>query len=262
MTNLSKYRQLSYMAMTGLTVALLLSFAALWNSLLTAEVKHEGWVIVFILLSFGIGTFLFYLAYKTSDAAALESIRKEAVETGKGEILREIEKRNQAERSEQKIEEEDIEKTVQMILSGIQSTRTASGFCNKVLGNLAKQMGFVQGILYMKQANGELFDATGEYALTDRKPPSFKIGENLPGQVAESKSMMIIYDIPENYFRISSGLGSSKPRFLLLAPVLFQEECVAVLELAAFKKPDETTGRVLDKLSSELGTRLNKFAVA
>jgi GAF domain-containing protein len=149
-----------------------------------------------------------------------------------------------------------------MILSGIQSTRTASGFCNKVLGNLAKQMGFVQGILYMKQANGELFDATGEYALTDRKPPSFKIGENLPGQVAESKSMMIIYDIPENYFRISSGLGSSKPRFLLLAPVLFQEECVAVLELAAFKKPDETTGRVLDKLSSELGTRLNKFAVA
>ncbi len=39
MTNLSKYRQLSYMAMTGLTVALLLSFAALWNSLLTSRSK-------------------------------------------------------------------------------------------------------------------------------------------------------------------------------------------------------------------------------
>jgi hypothetical protein len=262
MTNLSKYRQLSYVAMVGMTVTLLLSFVALWNSLLTSDVKHEGWIIVFSLLSFIMGTSLFFLAFKSSDAIELENIKKTAYEAGKGEILQEIEKRNRIENKEQKVEEEDIEKTAEDILGGMQGIRTEAGLCNKVLGNLAKQMGFVQGIIYVKETNGELFKVAGEFALTDRKPQPFKSGENLPGQVAESKSMMIIYDIPENYFNVSSGLGSSKPRFLLLTPVLFKENCLAVLELAAFKKPDEITGRILNKVSSELGIRLNKFVVA
>jgi two-component system chemotaxis sensor kinase CheA len=74
--------------------------------------------------------------------------------------------------------------------------------------------------------------------------------------------MMILYDIPEQYFIVSSGLGTSQPRFLLIVPVLFNEESVAVLELAAFRKPDDLTGKILNKVSSELGIRLNKFAVA
>jgi two-component system chemotaxis sensor kinase CheA len=123
-------------------------------------------------------------------------------------------------------------------------------------------MGFVQGILYLKKNGSDAFEVSGEYALTGRKPEPFKIGETLAGAVADSKSVMVISDIPESYFSVSSGLGSSKPRYLVLAPVLYQEQCVAVLELAAFKKPDETTGRVLTKLSSELGIRLNKFVGA
>ena len=262
MTNLDKYRKFSYLALTVMTLTMLLSFAALWNSLLSSEVKHEGWVIVFFLLSFVSGLFLFFLAFRSTDARALENMKKESFEAGKGEILLEIEKRNKSERTEQKIEEEDIEKTADGILTGIKSTRTETGLCSKILTNLANQLGFVQGIVYVKEANGELFHVCSEYALTGKKPGSFRVGEGLPGQVAESKTMMTVYDIPENYFDISSGLGSSKPRFLLLVPVVFKEECMAVLELATFRKPDEITGRVLNKVSAELGIRLNKFVVA
>ncbi len=73
---------------------------------------------------------------------------------------------------------------------------------------------------------------------------------------------MVIYDIPENYFIVSSGLGSSQPRYLILAPVVFNDEPIAVLELAAFKKPDESTTRILDKVLSEVGQKLNKFITA
>jgi two-component system, chemotaxis family, sensor kinase CheA len=262
MTNLSKYRQLSYIALIGLTVGLLLTFAALWNSLLTSNVKHEGWVVFFLIITYATGVFLFILAFKTSDVKALEELKKSAAESGKSDILREIEKRNQEERKDQKIEEEELDKTIEGILSGMQGIRTESGFCNRVLTNMAKQMGFVQGILYLKKAGGDTFEVAGEYALTDRKPGSFKNGETLAGAAADSKSVMIISDIPETYFSVSSGLGSSLPRYLILAPVLYQEQCNAVLELAAFKKPDDNTVKVLNKLSSELGIRLNKFVVA
>lgn len=262
MNNLRKYRQLSYIALAGLTVGLLLTFAALWNSLLTSEVKHEGWVILFMFLSYATGVSLFILAYKTTDVAALEELKKTAAIAGKSEILLEIEKRNQAERKDDKIAEEDLDKTIEGILSGMQGIRTAPGLCNRVLTNMAKQLGFVQGILYLKKTDSDSYEVTGEYALTDRKPGSFKNGETLAGAVVDSKSLMVISDIPETYFSVSSGLGSSKPRFLILVPVLYQEQCTAVLELAAFKKPDDATSKILNKLSSELGIRLNKFVVA
>lgn len=263
MSKLNKYRKLSITALVTLVVLLLLFFAALWNSLLAAEVKHEGWVIAFSLLTFAVGVFLFVIAFKTTDAKELENIRTLAYESGKIEILHEIEKRNKQERDDQKIEEEkDIDIVVEDVLSGMQGIRSESGFCNKVLANLARQLGFVQGIMYIKEKKGDLFNPTGEYALTDRKPQPFKIGENLAGQAAENKTMMILYDIPENYFLVSSGLGNSQPRFLLLVPVLLNETSVAVLELAAFKKPDELTGKILNKVSSELGIRFNKYFAA
>jgi putative methionine-R-sulfoxide reductase with GAF domain len=262
MINLDKYRKLSFLAIILLVVGLLLTFAALWNSLLTSEVKHEGWVVVFLLFMFAVGVFLFFIAYKTADPSGFEKSRKMAYESGKSEVLQEMEKKNQEEKSDDKVESADIEKAAGLILSGMQGIRSENSFCNRILTNLAREMGFVQGIFYVKDKKQGQYNPSGEYALTDRKPEPFKIGEGLAGQVAENKSAMTLYDVPEHYFTVSSGLGSSQPRFLLIVPVLFNEESIAVLELASFKKPDEITGRILDKVSSELGPRLNKFVVA
>jgi hypothetical protein len=262
MNNLHKYRQFSYIVMASMTITVMLSLITCWNAMLSVNIRNEGWIIAFSMLSFVSGSVLFYLAYKLSDAAALENIRRTAYETGKGEILQEIEKRNQTEKSEQKIEEYDIDKAAGIIFTGLQGKRSEAGLCNKVLSNLANDMGFVQGLIYVKGAGDEHFKVTGEYALTGQKPEPFKTGEGLCGQVAESKAVMTVYDIPENYFNISSGLGESKPRYLLMIPVVHKEECVAVVELAAFKKPDEITGKVLNKVSAELGVRLNKYVTA
>jgi hypothetical protein len=97
----------------------------------------------------------------------------------------------------------------------------------------------------------------GEYALTGQKPGAFRRGEGLAGQVAESMTPMVLYDIPEQYFSVESALGSSKPCFLLLTPLIFEGECYAVIELAAFKKPDDLTGKIMQKLSVELGPILH-----
>jgi len=262
MTTLSKNKSLSIMAIIAMVIFFLLTFASLWNSLLTSEVKHEGWVIVFILLLFATGIFLFFIAYNVADGSKLEEMKKEAYELGKAEILREIETIRQEKTSDQKIESEEIKKIADTILSGMQGIRTEKGLCSKVLSNLAKELEFVQGIVFVKDKKGEVFSPVGEYAITNRKPQPFKIGENLTGQVAESKSMMTLYDIPEDYFVITSALGSAQPQALIIVPVLFGEECIAILELASFKRPDEMTHRILNQVSSELGIRLNKIFVA
>ncbi|MBN1144442.1 MAG: GAF domain-containing protein [Bacteroidales bacterium] len=259
---MKKYRKFSITALIILVVGLLLTFAALLNSLRNSNAQKEGWVVFFVLILFATGIFLFFIAFRSTDEAELENVKKLAFEAGKKETLQEMESRKQEETSEEKNESEAIDHTVASVLTGMQGIRAINSFCNKVLSNLGREMGFVQGIIYVKDAKDNLFSPTGEYALTDRKPGTFEPGEGLAGQVAESKTRMVLYDVPENYFTVSSGLGNSQPRFLLIVPVLNNDESIAVIELAAFKKPDALTGKILDKLASELGPRIHKFAVA
>ena len=234
MLNLSKYRQLSVVAVIIMAVALVFTLIALWNSLLTSDAKHEGWVIVCILMVFIPGVFVFVLAYKASDAGVVEKVRIMAYESGKADVLREIEKRN-AESTEAKEAEAAIENHVSLVLNEVKGARNEVALSNKILASLARQLEFVQGILYLKDPENELFVPKGTFALAGKDASPFKKGENLNGQVAESRRMMVIYDIPEHYFEVSSGLGTSKPRFLLVVPVVSNNDCIGVMELAAFK---------------------------
>lgn len=261
MNNLSKYRRLSVIAVTSMAILLLCSLAAFRNAIFNADVKNEGWVIAFVLLLFVAGLLLFRIAFVTTDVNEPEHIRKEAYNLGKTEALQEVEKKEK-EKEARESQRVDLQQTVAAIFTGLQGIRTEGSLCNKVLTNLGRELGFVQGIIYTRKNNEENFAPAGEYALTDRKPQPFKPGDTLPGQAALNQSMMVIYDIPENYFTVTSGLGSAYPRYLVLYPVVLQNQTIAVLELGAFKKPDENTSKLLGLVANELGTRLNKFAVA
>jgi hypothetical protein len=256
MSNLSKYRQFSMMIMIIMVLSFVLSFASLWNTVVTGKIKYTAWNIAFILILFIAGMILFYFVYQFTDKKNAEEERKKAYESGKAEILNELEKRNQVEKAVSQTDDEDIEKTVSQVLTGIRSGKNLKAG-NKILANLAKHLGFVQGILYIREQSGELYIAEGEYALTGQKPSPFSKGEGLAGQVAESKTPMVLYDIPEQYFTVESALGSSKPRYLLLTPLLFEGDCYGVIELAAFKKPDDLTGKIMQRLSAELGPILH-----
>jgi hypothetical protein len=261
MRSLSKYRYLSITVAVALALTWLLALAALWNSLLSSEVKKEGWVLFFMVLVLISGMFLFYLAYKSADEAGLESAKKQAWDAGRAEIVQEIEKKKKLE-SEKKIVESDLQKTVDTILAGTHGTRSENTYCNKLLTSLSREMGFVQAVIYVKKPKENIFVPVGSYALTERKPEPFKEGETLPGQAAANKTMSVLYDIPEKYFVVSSGLGSAQPKYLLLVPVIYKNESIAVLELAAFTKPDAATTNILDKILSEVGEKLNKFITA
>lgn len=259
MINLSKYRKLSVFAVIILVITWFSAMAAFWNSLLTTDARNEGWVVLFMILTFFAGIFLFYFAFVSADPLKIEMLRKEAYESGKSEIIQETERKKQS-HHEQQVKDEDIQKVVDAVLAGVNSARSENGVCNKLLAGLAREMGFVQGVMYLRK--GTDFIPSGEYALTDRKPEPFREGETIAGQAVSNKAITIINDIPENYFTISSGLGKSSPGHLLLAPVEFNNETIAVLELAVFTKPDNSTEKILLQILSEAGSKLNKFITA
>jgi PAS domain S-box-containing protein len=70
--------------------------------------------------------------------------------------------------------------------------------------------------------------------------------------------MVNIDNVPEGYMTVLSGLGSSSPRHLIIFPFLFENETVAVAELASFRRFTEREEKFLEKVSLRLGEELGK----
>jgi hypothetical protein len=132
-------------------------------------------------------------------------------------------------------------------------------FSERVLRALASKMEAVQGLMFLIEPGMERFSKIADYAVYSDKPfPAFKKGETLPGQVAGNKQMVNIDNVPEGYMTVLSGLGSSSPRHLIIFPFLFENETVAVAELASFRRFTEREEKFLEKVSLRLGEELGK----
>src|SRR6266545_1010588 len=94
---------------------------------------------------------------------------------------------------------------------------------------------------------------SGRSGLADR----FAIGESLVGQAALERAPILIADVPRDYVQISSGLGSASPASIVVLPVLFEDQVLAVIELASFGEFSEVHLAFLDQLTENIGVTVN-----
>jgi signal transduction histidine kinase/DNA-binding response OmpR family regulator/HAMP domain-containing protein len=87
--------------------------------------------------------------------------------------------------------------------------------------------------------------------------PRFGLGEGLVGQCAIEKQKILLTNVPENYIRVSSGLGSAAPANVMVLPIVFEGQVKAVLELASFEHFNPTHQAFLDQLTESIGIVLN-----
>lgn len=87
----------------------------------------------------------------------------------------------------------------------------------------------------------------------------FQLGEGLVGQCALENKSLIIEDIPQDYIKISSGLGDGKPTNLLLLPIQFEGEVIGVLEFASFNVFKEYHLALFERVIRGLGITMNNI---
>ncbi len=97
--------------------------------------------------------------------------------------------------------------------------------------------------------------------IINKMPYQIRLKEGLVGICAYDRKMMLIDDVPDGYIRISSALGEASPRQLILLPILFEDNLIAVVELATIKKITDTHKILLDQLSRDIGIFLNSINI-
>jgi len=130
-----------------------------------------------------------------------------------------------------------------------------------VLSELTPLVNAQQGVFYTQVKRGDepSLELLASYASKPNKHLSktLRIGEGLVGQCAYEKKRILIEDVPDDYIRVSSILGSATPMNIIILPVVFEGEVKAVVELASLRKFSETHLSFLDQLTESIGVVFN-----
>jgi len=135
------------------------------------------------------------------------------------------------------------------------------GASQLVLSELAPLVDAQQGVLYAQSPHGgdRCLEMMASYASgpDGHLAKVVRIGEGLVGQCAVEKKRVLLEDVPQEYIRIGSSLGSAVSLNIVILPVLFEGDVKAVLELASIKRFNATRLSFLDQLAESLGIVLN-----
>ncbi|MFH1934046.1 MAG: response regulator [Pseudomonadota bacterium] len=110
---------------------------------------------------------------------------------------------------------------------------------SKVISEIATYLDAQVGAIYVaRNGIGAALSLMGSYAYTKRKNLSnvFKPGEGLVGQAALEKKQILIRNVPEDYIRVTSGLGESIPRFICVSPLIYEDRVKGVIEVGTLSE--------------------------
>jgi HAMP domain-containing protein/CheY-like chemotaxis protein/GAF domain-containing protein len=146
----------------------------------------------------------------------------------------------------------------------LQGERDLETVSRLIMSELTPLVGSQHGAFFMMESpdgEGDDFElrliATYGYKQRKNVPNRFKIGEALVGQAALEQKSILITQAPDDYVRISSGLGEGAPVNVIVLPVLFEEQVLAVVELASFQRFSSVQQSFLEQLAESIGVVLN-----
>ncbi len=88
-------------------------------------------------------------------------------------------------------------------------------------------------------------------------PDRFRLGEGLVGQSALEGKPIRLTDIPDDYIKVTSGLGEAKPTTIQVMPIMFEEQVLGVIEFGSLRSLGEVNQAFLDQLTDTIGVVIN-----
>jgi len=130
-----------------------------------------------------------------------------------------------------------------------------------LISELVKFINANQGGIFVfnDDEDDKYLELTASYAYGHEKKKQKTIypGEGIVGTVAIEKETVYMTEIPETYITITSGLGSSNPRSLLIVPMIIEGEIIGVIELASFNKLKKYEIEFVETLSENIASSLS-----
>lgn len=136
-----------------------------------------------------------------------------------------------------------------------------------IVDNLINYIGAIQGAIYVLNVNEQdeqqYFEMTaavayGRQKLADKR---IELEEGLVGRCAFERETVYLKEIPDNYVRITSGLGDANPDVLLLVPLKLNNEIFGVLELVSFNEFQPHQIGFVEKVGENIASTISSVRI-
>lgn len=137
---------------------------------------------------------------------------------------------------------------------------------NNVLTFLVKYLEANQGglfILNTTDAAQPLLELKACYAYDRKKfmEKTIEPGEGLVGQAYTEGETIYLTEVPEHYVSISSGLGESRPRCIVIIPLKINDTIFGVIEIASFVVLEKYKIDFIEKIGESIATSISNAQV-
>lgn len=138
---------------------------------------------------------------------------------------------------------------------------------DEIIRNLVKYLNANQGALYIMDDAGQDEEATMSmkacYAWDKKKFLNHKIykGEGLAGQTWQEGETVYLTEVPQDYIKITSGLGDANPTSILIVPLKVNEEIFGVVEIASFNTFEKFEIEFVEKIAESIASTISSVKV-
>lgn len=147
------------------------------------------------------------------------------------------------------------------------NTNDITKLTDEIILNLVKYLKGNQGAIYIidDQLEGEepTMSMNSCYAWDKKKFLNQKIhkGEGLAGQAWQEGDIIYLTDVPQNYVKITSGLGDANPTSILIVPLKLNEQVFGVVEIASFTEFRDFEVEFVQKIAESIASTISSVKV-
>lgn len=136
----------------------------------------------------------------------------------------------------------------------------------QIISNLGQYVDAIQGGFFLfndNDATDPHFELTAFFAYNRKKYSERRVElkEGLIGRSAFEKETIYMDVVPDDYVEVTSGLGDSNPRCILIVPLKVNEEVHGVIEFASFNKFEKYQIDFLEKVAESIASTISNVKI-
>ena len=144
------------------------------------------------------------------------------------------------------------------ITNSIQSIDGSNDLSKDIIESVVSYMGLPAGAIYLSNEDETVLQMSSAVAVAAEANTTFKVAEGIVGNAALKRDISIIRNIPDDYWRIESAMGTTSGKGQIAClPLWVAESLKGVIELGSLNEFTAKQLMLLEALSTPLATAIH-----